>query len=212
MKTMWFRTPLMFIAAGVILLAGSARAWNADEVDFPGDWNGWSLDCPTFKYDGPDGFSEWFRMYAYATNAISPFNFKMVTGNNWDNDYGGNLSFAKNSWGIMYYQPLSDTASQLVGGGTQGKFYIFTAKDPGLADSYISIQEISTNPVEITSVSGGTGYGFATGSIVEVKVTLSEEPSPEEKVYVRHSYDNFATYGIATSAISMVTVTNINQG
>lgn len=190
----------------------AAHAWTAAEVDFPGDWNGWSLDCPTFKYNGPDGISEWFRMYAVLGANVNPFNFKMVTGNDFNQDYGGNLTFANNTWDIIYYDPLSDTASLLVGGGQAGKRYIFTVRDPGLANTFIAIQEISANPIEITSVSGGTGYGFATGLAVEVKITLSAQPSPEEKACVRYSYNNFATYGIATSSIAVVTATNINQG
>ncbi|HMO99818.1 MAG TPA: glycoside hydrolase family 31 protein [Kiritimatiellia bacterium] len=205
------RLGCLFVGMG-LAASPMAHAWTAAEVDFPGDWNGWSLDCPTFKYTGPDGFGEWFRMYAVLGANVNPFNFKMVTGNNWDQDYGGNLTFQKNTWDIMYYQPLSDTASQLVGGGQAGKRYIFTVKDPGLANSFISVQEISNDPVEITAVSGGSGFGFSTNLPVVVTMTLSDQPSPEERAYVRFSFNNFATYGIATSSIAQVTNLAFGQG
>lgn len=199
-----FALPL-FVAAVVTVMPYGAKGWTADQVDFPGDWNGWSLTTPTTKYTGPDGFAEWFRMVAAPASNVNPFNFKMVTGNDWNQDYGGNLAFAKNTWDIMYYQPLSDTASQLSGGAQAGKKYIFTTKDPGLANTFISIQEISADPVDITSVSGPTGAGYLSGSTVSIRVKLSAQPSPEEKVYVRFTKDNFTTYGIASSTLAVET-------
>ena len=43
----------------------SARAWNADEIDFEGDVQGWDLAAGlSTKYTGPDGSPEWFRFGA----------------------------------------------------------------------------------------------------------------------------------------------------
>ncbi len=201
---------LLLLSCGWI----SAHAWTADEVDFPGDWMGtpWNLNTPTFKYTGPDGYSEWFRMYAIPSSNITPFNFKMVTGNNWSQDYGGNSSFEKNTWDIMWYQPWGGAASRMVGTAFAGRRYIFTVRDPGLADSFISLMEISNDPVDIVSVAGPSGSGFPPGGNVNFKMTLSDEPSPEENFYIRYTTDDFATYGIVESTIGLETNLNFSLG
>ncbi|MBE7498419.1 MAG: hypothetical protein HS117_26065 [Verrucomicrobiaceae bacterium] len=164
-----------------LLLVSSASAWVANEVDFPGDGQGWDLGTTnSYKYTGPDGSTEWFRFEWTAPAADSDYNFKMVTGNNWNQDYGGNLIFPKNELAILYYQPLGDTAAKLSGGVTSGKRYIFTTKDPGLANTFISVMELSSAPVAITGVSRNAGTGLIT-------INLNGTPSAEEKVYVRYT-------------------------
>jgi hypothetical protein len=164
----------------------SALAWNADEVDFPGDGQGWDLGTTnSYKFTGPDGSTEWFRFEWTASAADSDYNFKMVTGNNWSQDYGGNLIFPKNELAILYYQPLPPdpdpgAASKLSGGVTSSKRYIFTVKDPGLANTFISVMELSSAPVAITGVSRNVGSGLIT-------INLNATPSAEEKVYVRYT-------------------------
>ncbi|HMP74396.1 MAG TPA: glycoside hydrolase family 31 protein [Kiritimatiellia bacterium] len=206
---------VLFVFPFLWMSPPSVQAWTADEVDFPGTWNGWQLDTPTFKYNGPDGFSEWFRMYAVLTNNINPFEFKMVTGKNWAQNYGGNAAFQKNTWDNMWYQPtlpLPDGNSTLVGGGLAGMRYIFTVKDPGFSDTFISVQEISKDPIEIASVTGPSGAGYPPGGTVDVRMTLSDEPAPEERFYVRYTLDNFATYGIAGSTVALETNLSFSLG
>lgn len=164
-----------------LLLVSSASAWVANEVDFPGDGQGWDLGTTnSYKYTGPDGSTEWFRFEWTAPAADADYNFKMVTGNNWNQDYGGNLIFPKNELAILYYQPLGDSAAKLSGGVTNGKRYIFTTKDPGLANTFISVMELSSAPVAITGVSRNAGTGLIT-------INLNGTPSAEEKVYVRYT-------------------------
>jgi hypothetical protein len=164
-----------------LFLVSTASAWVANEVDFPGDGQGWDLGTTnSYKYTGPDGSTEWFRFEWTAPAADSDYNFKMVTGNNWNQDYGGNLIFPKNELAILYYQPLGDTAAKLSGGVTSGKRYIFTTKDPGLANTFISVMELSSAPVAITGVSRNAGTGLIT-------INLNGTPSAEEKVYVRYT-------------------------
>lgn len=164
-----------------LLFTTSTLAWNANEVDFPGDGQGWDLGTTnSYKFTGPDGSTEWFRFEWTAPAADADYNFKMVTGNNWNQDYGGNLIFPKNELAILYYQPLGDSAAKLSGGVTSGKRYIFTTKDPGLANTFISVMELSSAPVAITGVSRNAGTGLIT-------INLNGTPSAEEKVYVRYT-------------------------
>jgi Bacterial TSP3 repeat len=170
-----------------LFLVSSASAWVANEVNFPGEGPGWDLGAvsDSYKYTGPDGSTEWFRFEWTAGAANSDYDFKMVTGNNWTQDYGGNLIFPKNELAIMYYQPLPPdpdpgSPSKLSGGVTSGKRYIFTVKDPGLANTFISVMELGSAPVAITGVSRNAGTGLIT-------INLNGTPSAEEKVYVRYT-------------------------
>ncbi len=164
-----------------LLFATSASAWVANEVDFPGDGLGWDLGTTnSYKFTGPDRGTEWFRFEWTAPAADSDYNFKMVTGNNFAQDYGGNLIFPKNELAILYYQPVGDSAAKLSGGVTSGKRYIFTVKDPGLANTFISVMELSSAPVAITGVSRNVDTGLIT-------INLNGTPSAEEKVYVRYT-------------------------
>jgi hypothetical protein len=174
MKTL---TSLLFLISSL-----SAFAWNADQVNFPGDGQGWVLNSTTdsYKYTGPDASTEWFRFEWTAPAADADYNFKMVTGDNWDQDYGGNLIFPKNELALLYYQPLGDSAAKLSGGVLNGKRYIFTTKDPGLANTFISVMELSAAPVAITGVTRNAGTGLIT-------INLNATPSAEEKVYVRYT-------------------------
>lgn len=175
------------ILFSLLFMSLSALAWTAGEIDFPGDGQGWDLATTNaYKYTGPDGSTEWFRFEWTAAAADSDYNFKMVTGNDWAKDYGGNLIFPKNELAILYYQPVADSAAKLSGGVTSGKRYIFTVKDPGLANTFISVMELSSAPVAITGVSRNSGTGLIT-------INLNGSPSAEEKVYVRYT-DSAWTY------------------
>ena len=49
------------LAVFASLLPALAGGWTADQVDFPGDVQGWALTLDPTKYTGPDGSTEWFR-------------------------------------------------------------------------------------------------------------------------------------------------------
>jgi hypothetical protein len=179
----------------------NAFAWTGSEVDFPGDGQGWDLGTTnSAKYTGPDGSTEWFRFTWTASTDDPDYNFKMVTGNNWDQDYGGNLIFPKNELALMYYQPLGDTPSKLSGGATSGKRYVFTAKNPGLANTFITVMELDNNPVTISGVSRDAGTGLIT-------INLSGTPSPQEKVYVRYTDTAWKYSQVISAQVSGSTAT-----
>ncbi len=183
------------------LFTTTAFAWVANEVDFPGDGQGWDLATTnSYKFTGPDGSAEWFRFEWTASAADSDYNFKMVTGNNWTQDYGGNLIFPKNELAILYYQPLGDSASKLSGGVISGKRYLFTVKDPGLANTFISVMELSSAPVSITTVSRNATTGLIT-------INLTGAPSAEEKVYVRFTDSNWTYSQVIQAQVTGSTAT-----
>ncbi len=200
------------LLAALWILPLSGGAWTYDEVDFPGALQGWVLTLNSSKYTGPDGSTEWFRYTYTAGSGTNNYNFKMVTGNNWDQDYGGNTSFPKNQTAIMYYQPIGDTASQLTGGASNGYRYVFTTKNPGLSDTYISVMELTGDPVNIAAVSGGTD-SYQTNDLVTFNVQLAGMPPAEEKVFIRYTTNGWTSFRIIQASLSgtnaTATLTNL---
>ena len=186
-----------------LLVPVAAFAWNADQVDFPNDDEGWNLWGNSAKYTGPDGSTEWFRHVMVATSSRSDFNFKMVTGDSisWDQDYGGDTTFPKNQVSIMWYQPLNDTPSKLTGGTILNNRYIFTVKNPGLTNSFISIMELSRDQVQITGVTGGQG-SYATNQAALITVYFATNPPPEEKAFIRFTTNSWASFSIVEAVTS----------
>jgi hypothetical protein len=168
-------------------------AWNANEVDFPSVGNSWSLTGDSTKYKGPDGSSEWFRYQLVMPTSYANYPFLMVNGNDWDQKYGGNIIFERNSLDVLYYGSSQPDAT--MGAVTAGKRYIFTVKNPGLADTMMSVQELDNDPISISSVSRNTTTGVIT-------INLSAAPSPQEKVYVRYTDDSWTHWAIAKAVIA----------
>lgn len=192
---------LIHLFGCLFLGLGSLQAWTANETDFPGDGQGWDLGTTnSYKYTGPDGSTEWFRYEWTAPASDTDYNFKLVSGNNWNNDYGGNLIFPKNELALMYFQPIGDSPSKLSGGVTIGKRYIFTAKDPGLTNTFISVMELSAAPVAITNATRNASTGLIT-------ITLNATPSAEEKVYVRYTDTNWTYSQVIQAQVSGTTAT-----
>ncbi|MBN8456300.1 MAG: hypothetical protein J0M04_00445 [Verrucomicrobia bacterium] len=180
------------------LLPASAFAWNADEIDFPGEGNGWSIGSNSVKFTGPDGYSEWFRYTLVAPSSDPDYEFLMVTGNNWGQKYGGNVIFERDALDVLYYG--SGQPNARFGGVTAGKRYVFTVKNPGLADTWLSVQELDAAPVSITAVSRDAGSGVITAD-------LSGTPSPKEKVYVRYTDDGWSHWSVARANVGGATAT-----
>lgn len=196
----------------VLCVSGPAFGWNADEIDFPGEGNGWTAPASlnaTAKFTGPDGSPEWFRYTLTSLSNNADYDFKMVAGNDWNQDYGGNLAFAKNNTGTLFYQPGGDTPAKLAGGVSNGFRYVFTAKNPGLANTDISIMELSGDPVLIDAVTASAYGTVETGQVITMTITLATNPPPEEKVYVRLTTNNFATSTILAAPVTGKTATAI---
>jgi len=204
MMSVWSRLAGVGLSLSVICISMPVFAWTAAEIDFPGEGNNWPDPITltnTVKYTGPDGNPEWFRYTLLATSNNVDFDFKMTTGNDWNNDYGGNLSFAKNSYSIMNYQPAGDLPSKLAGGVTNGFRYIFTVLNPPLANREISVMELSANPVFIQQASGTFGT-IQSNQSVSMNMTFFTNPPPEQKAYFRVSTNGFNSWFIIQAQIT----------
>lgn len=187
-----------------------ALAWDGEQVDFPSSLNEWRFTCPVTKFTGVDGSTEWFRYHVTALSTDPGFQFKMVLNNSWGYDFGGNPAFAKNELGIMYYHPGGN--SQLTGGVQSGFHYLFTVKNPGLADTFISVMELSGDPVPITGVTGGQG-SFSLNQTVPIAIYFADPPPPEERAYVRMTTNNWDSFfllpAVLSGQVARVVVSNL---
>ena len=190
--------PTLCVAFGCLLLPIILSAWTGDEIDFPSPGNGWSTGTNSAKYTGPDGSTEWFRYTLTMPTASSDYEFLMVAGNDFNQKYGGNTIFERDSLDILYYGSGQPNAK--LGPVTAGKRYVFTTHNPGLADTFISVQELDADPVNISSVSrdGTTGV---------ITVNLSGSTSPQEKVYIRYSDDGYAHWSVVEATVSGTSAT-----
>ena len=180
-------------------LQSDCGAWTADQIDFPSSGNGWLFNCPTVEFTGPDGDPGWFRYVMVAPSQDPSFQFKMVTGNTWGQNYGGNLAFPKNEVSIMYYNPGGN--SYLSGGTVSSNRYIFTTKNPGLSDTYISVMELSRDQAQITGITGGQGT-YATNQGAGITIYFATNPPPEEFAYVRYTTNGWASFSVVQAVIS----------
>ena len=198
------------VAGGLLAMGPDAsRAWTADQISFPSEGNGWTLTNGATKYTGPDGSTEWFRYVLTAPASDASFEFKMAAGG-WANNYGGNAVFPANDIGVMYYMPAGN--SVLAGGTVAGNRYVFTARNPGLVDTYISVMELSGDPVMISGVSGGEGT-YTTNQAVPITIYFATNPPPEEQAFVCYSTDDWASrslvQAVVSGSVARVTLTNL---
>ena len=200
------RSRLVWLAAlaASCMWVSPVLAWTADEVDFPGEGNGWPGDLSLFnqtaRYTGPDGNPEWFRYTLLSTSNNADFDFKMTTGNTYVNDYGANPAFPKNTYSDMFFQP-NDDPSKLAGGVTNGFRYIFTALNPPLGDTKISVMELSADPVFIQQASGTFGT-VTTNQVINMNMTFFTNRPPRQKACFRISTNNFASWFILQAPIT----------
>jgi hypothetical protein len=85
---------------------------------------------------------------------------------------------------------------------SNGKYYTLTWKDVGITEnSEGTVMETSGSPVSLNSaVQSPVAANVFDMDNVQVTVTLSTAPSPEELFYLRYSTDNFASYGTLVTA------------
>ena len=80
-------------------------------------------------------------------------------------------------------------------GATSGKFYTFQIQGLAYSDRNAVIMETTNAPINIDNVSFDNDVFF--GDEVEVSITLSENKSVEERVFVRYSDNDFASSSLA---------------
>lgn len=183
-----------------------AQIYEPDGVRMPGTWNNWenstamggNFDLVKIN----SGVPRWQTTFQGSSNTTEEFKFTSTGyGEPWGNQWGGNQNIvADEIFSVSYGQNLANNQF----GQTPGKWYTVVFEDNGYADTRAIFMETSAEPVTITAVSQNPLL-VASADEVQISITLSAVPSPEELFYVRYTSDEWATSAIVPVALSSAT-------
>lgn len=175
----------------------------ADGLRMPGDWNGFSNTTNMegdFDFDLiTSGQRRWITTFQFSgTTGVQNFKFVSTayadteSENVWGNQWAQVTDVSMNSFTNFPY-----TTDGGVGNNTisveNNKWYTVNFADYGYTNSEAIFMETSASPVSITSVTNVPATEVAENQAATINVELDKPKSPEEKIYIRYSTDNFAT-------------------
>lgn len=202
------RSVLIWI--GIIFCVVTLNSVSAQEIyrpegiNMPGSWNGWtnSLDeeqMGNFRlsYRAFGGGQYMSRLQVKATDGdVSAGAYKMLFTS------GPSTALYQNKWADGALEIHAITGLTLNGAAdndvTLENDYVYTIlfEDNGYANSRASMLRTSQLPVQVLRISGLPTQSVTAGESVSVNVELSGIKSPEEKVYVIYSINDFETEAV----------------
>lgn len=117
----------------------------------------------------------------------------------WMNNAAPDLQYsgAGAVWNAYYYSNMGSNGALYLP-IISGNYYIIKAKkDDSNSNANFSVQELSAAPVTLTGV---TDNYQAAGSSMNVYITLSGSKSPEERIFVKYTTDNWGTSSVTAEA------------
>jgi len=164
--------------------------------------SGWNWTLGT---QGISGLGSSYKWQFQATSTTNQY-FKLGESSSstdgqgfWKNNSTSNMQYTGGGaiWN-SYYNANMGADGSIYFAISSGKYYVLKAKkDDSNSNTNFSIQELSATPVTITGV---TDNFQSTGTSMNVYITLSGSKSPEERVFVRYTTDNWATSIISSEA------------
>ncbi|MEL7247967.1 MAG: T9SS type A sorting domain-containing protein [Bacteroidota bacterium] len=116
--------------------------------------------------------------------------------NKWQN---GSVGYDQQE--TLFFGDGASPDARLASAPTVGNNYVFKIRENGYANLASIVMELDDAPVTIDNVSqmpsGGT---VPAGEDLTVTATLSAAPSSQENIFLRYSFDGFATYGTLTAS------------
>ena len=213
-QNMLVRLIVLSILSGFsILPTVKAQIYQPDGVRMPGSWNGWTN---TTGMGGPfdlmvinEGTLRWQTTFQYSgTGGIQEFKFVSTAfGDPWGNQWAGNSAVSLNQLNTFIYGTPSDPNNKI--SLSNGKWYTVVFEDKGYVSTRAIFMETSAQPADITSVTRQPLL-VEPGQAANITSTLSVNPSPEEKFFLRYTTDNWTssaqipmttTYNMATAVI-----------
>lgn|GEM_PF-84801 len=199
----------------IILITGTVNSaftqiYEPDGLRMPGDWNAW-VNTPGMGGDFDmqkvqSGTPRWQTIFQY-TGTSGSQNFKFVStsfSDPWGNQWAGNTSVAINGFSNLTYGTPSDPNNQV--NAVQNKWYTVIFEDQGYVNTRVIFMETSAEPVTFVSVEQQPLI-VTTQDQVSVTAQLSDDPSPEEKFYLRYSTDNWVTSSTIALTIAGLSAT-----
>jgi hypothetical protein len=206
---------LLFL--GITLSPGQVfgqEIFEPEGVNIPGQWNGWtnSNDPETMgnfrmqkrTFGGGQYITTLFINDSGGDAAAGTYNWLFTSGPD-DNIYANKWADAVpiNIDGLtsVVYQGETDNSITV----ENGFYYTLILKDNGYVNSEAAVFKTSSSPVNIDTVRGIPTSDVAANQPVTITVELDKAKSPEEKIYVRYSTDDFGSS-------ATVEITNFSGG
>lgn len=199
-----------------------AQIYEPEGLNLPGVWNGWTnppsnnlaLASFTQVTNGrvtkiTTGTTRWQTIFSVAATGADivggTYNWLFTSGPNanaFQNKWAG-VTVAMNTLQDYTFNSGADNSITV----TNGKWYTMNWQDQGYAASKAIFMETSAAPVSIATVS--TPASPEANTAVDITITTSAAPSPEEKVYLRYTTDSWTTS--AALAVTMTGTTGTAQ-
>lgn len=166
------------------------QIWQPDGLRMPGSWNGWTNshgmggDFDLVKIQ--TGTPRWTTTFQYTGGGTEEFKFASGVDNPWQNEWGAGAGVSVNTVATFYFRGGNSSITL-----TPGNWYTVNWRDNGYGDTEALFMETSTEPVSIISVANVPETHVAENEAVTITVELNKTLSPEEKIYIRYSTDDF---------------------
>lgn len=182
------------------------QIWQPDGLRMPGTWNNWAND-PGMGGDFElvkiqTGTPRWTTTFEYiGEGETEEFKFASGVDNPWQNAWGGWENISLNTVGTFYYKHGQNNSITL----TPGNWYTVNWRDKGYENTEAIFMETSAEPVQIISVTNVPEMHVLENEPVSITVELDKALSPEEKIYIRYSTNDF-------QSSEVIEVTGFNGG
>lgn len=196
---------ILLILLGILMiptLIFGQQVYEPEGVNLPGEWNAWE------NTNDPDEMGN-FRMVkrdfaggqyittinvdaSGADTSAGTYAWLFTSGpdgNEFNNKWANASPVNVDGFNSMIYQGGTDNSISL----QNGYYYTVIITDNGYADSEAAVLKTSASPVDFISVSGVPTTEVPEYDPVTISVELDQPKSPEEKIYLRYSTDNFTT-------------------
>lgn len=201
----WAKVSFALVCFGIFgSTVSKAQIYAPEGLNMPGDWNGWGNPPAANSPFGSEfqvtnggmkklttGTTRWQTTFQAPNTGPQGFLFTSgPTGSPWNNKWG-DVAVTLNT--LQTYN-FSGGAGNNSCTTTSGKYYTMNWRDNGYSSTQAIFMETTNAPVTVSSVNQSPVAGSVTpADPVDVTVTTSAAPSPEEKVYIRYTIDNFTT-------------------
>ena len=190
---------ILTLLVSSFLIPVSAQIYQPEGLNIPGEWNGWTNPPAAGAFLSSSqagglvnlitmGERRWTTTFQSDYTGSRQFLFTSgPSGNPYNNKWGG-VTTTLNTIQNYFYQSGTNNSVNV----TNGKYYTINWDDNGYVNTNAIVMETSNAPVTISSDSqnpvSSAVYNY---NSVIVTANLSASLSPEEKVYLRYSTDNW---------------------
>lgn len=187
----------LVLLLGIFLCLSAHTAFGWTNIGIPGAWSGWSDANPPWLLTkvsppGTPGGADWFTNTVYVAasggdTTAGTYEFKMRADQAWTHNWGGATVNIDATTALTYLSAANATITV-----ANGNYYSFRVIDPPTATATIGVLKTSARPVTVTRASQ-IPVAPRTNDTVTVNITLGAAKSPEERIFVRWTTNNFAT-------------------